>query len=93
MDLDKTSLPEFFTGQQTATETPTPLVQAGHAPQTVQRGTLVKLTSGGPVYVGRSNVRPTTGYTLGVVGESVLVPVEPRKIFIVGDGVVGWEVA
>lgn len=93
MDIQRTTVPEFYTGQHLATETPTPLVPAGHAPQEVQRGTKIKLTSGGPVAVGLSNVTTETGYVLDTIGQEIVIPVEPQKIFIVGEGTISWIAA
>jgi hypothetical protein len=90
MNIDKVTVDAGYTGRATATETPTPLVQPGFAPQQLSKGVTVKLDSGGPVYVGFTG-QAESGYKLDVVGERIFLPVSvPSTVMIDGVGTVSW---
>lgn len=89
MDVLRTAVDNFHTGNGVATETPTPIVAEGYPPQTVCKGVFIRCLTG-TIYVSAEGTAPGEGFTLAA-GADVTVPVNaPSKIFVDGDGTYAW---
>lgn len=80
---------DFYTGQGTATETPTPIVEEGCAPQELCDGITIMATSG-LVYIS-SGILAYRYPLKGSVREQITIPVDsPSKVFVSGEGTYAW---
>jgi hypothetical protein len=76
MDIHRTTVDNFFTGQGQATETPTPIVAPGHAPQQIYKGVTIKSLTGSV---------SVSGYPLAMGEEVTIQTATPSQIFIFGS--------
>lgn len=80
---------DFSAGQGTATETPTPIVVEGCAPQELSHGITIMATSG-LIYIS-SGILAYRYPLKGSVREQITVPINsPAKVFVSGEGTYAW---
>lgn len=80
---------DFSAGQGTATETPTPIVAEGYAPQKLSDGVTIMATSG-LVYIS-SGILANRYPLSGSIREQITIPIDsPAKVFVSGEGTYAW---
>jgi hypothetical protein len=85
MDVNKTSVDDFYTGSGSVSGTSAPIIAPAYAHE-AYKGVMVRaaVTNSAPIFVGPSTVSAATGYRL-TPGEELLVPVnDPSKVYVVG---------